>query len=313
MSKDNVMTNGGAKISVLIPTLNAGERWIEALAGIKAQTAAIGSKIIVDSGSTDDTVAAAKNYGFEVVTINRHEFNHGRVRQQLAELSADAEFCVFLTQDAILATDNSINNLVAAFENPAVALAYGKQLPHHNARPLEAHARMFNYHDRHEVRAYSDKKKLGFKVVFCSNSFAAYRKATLNDVGGFPSNSIMGEDALVSARLLLAGYKVAYVADATVYHSHSYSFKEEFKRYFDTRVFHEQNKWLIDSYGRPTGEGIRYLKSEVNYIMRNHPQSLLHLAGSNFAKWLGYSSGKYYRKLPKNLLKKLSMHSAYWE
>jgi rhamnosyltransferase len=301
------------KVSLLIPTLNAGKDWPKALESIQAQSLSPMHKIIIDSGSTDETVPLAASAGFDVIKIGKKEFNHGTARQTLADRSHDADICIFLTQDAVLASPGSILNLVNVFEDPQIGLAYGRQLPHHNARPLEAHARLFNYHERHEVRAYSDKQKLGFKVVFCSNSFAAYRKEVLNQVGGFPSDSIMGEDAIVSARMLLAGHKVAYVADAMVYHSHSYSFKEEFKRYFDTRVFHEQNKWLIDNYGRPTGEGLRYVKSEVNYVIRNHPQSLLHVVGSTFAKWLGYSSGKYYKKVPKNLLKKLSMHSSYWE
>src|SRR6202007_1280250 len=123
--------------------------------------------------------------------------------------SGDADICVFLTQDAILAAPDSIGNLVSAFEDQQIALAYGRQLPHRNARPLETHARLFNYHTRHEVRSYSDKDKLGFKVFFCSNSFAAYRKSALSEIGGFPSDSIMGEDAIVSAKLLLGGYRVA--------------------------------------------------------------------------------------------------------
>jgi len=307
------MAENNYTTALLIPTLNAGKDWPKALESISAQTLSPLRKIIIDSGSTDDTVALAASAGFEVVKISKKEFNHGASRQTLVDRSHDAEICIFLTQDAILASPDSIHNLVNGFDDPHVGLAYGRQLPHTNARPLEAHARLFNYHDRHEVRTYTDKHRLGFKVFFCSNSFAAYRKDALNQVGGFPSDSIMGEDALVSARLLLAGYKVAYVADAWAYHSHSYTFQQEFKRYFDTRVFHEQNKWLIDSYGRPTGEGLRFIRSEANYVLRNHPQSLLRMAGSNFAKWLGYSSGKYYKKVPKNLLKRLSMHSSYWE
>ncbi len=299
--------------ALLIPTLNAGKAWPALLESIEAQTLQPLRKIIIDSGSKDETVSLAVSAGFEVITISKSEFNHGTARQALVNVSTDADICIFLTQDAILASPDSLAKLVEAFDDPQVGLAYGRQLPHSGARPLEAHARLFNYHTRHEVRSFNDKDKLGFKVFFCSNSFAAYRKAALNEVGGFPSDSIMGEDAIVSAKLLLAGYKVAYVADALVHHSHSYTYKEEFKRYFDTRVFHEQNKWLIDKYGRPTGEGLKFLKSEISYMARKHPQSLFRVAGSTLAKWLGYSSGRYYKKVPKNLLKKLSMHSSYWE
>src|ERR1700744_1580921 len=113
------------RISILIPTLNAGHRWLEALEAINRQTAAISRKIIIDSGSTDNTVSHARQYGFEVFSIPATTFNHGRVRQQLAELATDTDICVFLTQDAILSADDSVGNLVKKFSAPEIALAYG--------------------------------------------------------------------------------------------------------------------------------------------------------------------------------------------
>ncbi len=301
------------KLSVLIPTLNAGEKWIELLESIKNQSIFIHKKIIIDSGSVDNTVAEAVDYGFEVKVISQDDFNHGRVRQQLVDLSGNADICIFLTQDAILATNNSIKNLVEAFSDPDVGLAYGRQLPHKNATALETHARLFNYPNHSSVRSYRDKYHLGFKVFFCSNSFAAYRKKALKIAGGFPSHSIMGEDALVSAKMLMERFKIAYIADATVYHSHSYSTLAEFKRYFDTRVFHEQNPWLIVDYGKPTGEGIRFVRSEIKYVIRHDFKSILKSITSLGAKWLGYKSGKYYKQLPHSVLRKLSMHKHYWK
>jgi rhamnosyltransferase len=123
----------------------------------------------------------------------------------------------------------------------------------------------------------------------------------------------MGEDAIVAAKMLQKGYRKAYVAEATVYHSHNYTIKEEFKRYFDTRVFHEQNKWLVEEYGKPTGEGIKFVRSELSYIIRNDFKSILRSMASILAKWLGYKSGKFYKILSINMLKKLSMHSYYWK
>jgi rhamnosyltransferase len=213
----------------------------------------------------------------------------------LADTAVTADICTFLTQDAIPATPDSIEKLLTPFNDDAIGLAYGRQLPHDNATPLEKHARLFNYPDTSNVRSMDDKSRFGFKVFFCSNSFAAYRKKALMDVGGFPTDTIMGEDALFAAKMLTKGYKLAYVAEAQVKHSHSYSFKEEFKRYFDTRVFHEQNKWIHDIYGRPSGEGLRYVRSELKYIADTDSRFLFNSVSLLFAKWLGYSTGKYYR------------------
>ncbi len=301
------------RLSILIPTLNAGESWMAVLEGVKNQSIFIPKKIIIDSGSTDATVEIALDYGFEVKRISKDDFNHGRVRQQLVDLSDNTDICIFLTQDAILATNDSIKNLVEAFNDPDVGLAYGRQLPHKNATILETHARLFNYPEHSFVRSYRDKYHLGFKVFFCSNSFAAYRKSALKVAGGFPSHSIMGEDALVSAKMLMERFKIAYVADAAVYHSHSYSTIAEFKRYFDTRVFHEQNSWLIEDFGKPTGEGVRFLRSEIKYVIRHDLKSIFKSITSLGAKWLGYKSGKYYNRLPYPMLLKLSMHKHYWK
>jgi rhamnosyltransferase len=301
------------RASLLIPTYNAGELWPKVLKAIDEQNFTFHHKLIVDSGSNDATVSLALDSGFEVIQIPQSEFNHGQTRQLLIENAAGSDIGIFITQDAILASPDSIAQLVAAFHDPSVGLAYGRQLPHEQARPLEIHARLFNYPAQSAVRSFADKSQLGFKVFFCSNSFAAYRISALQQAGGFPSESIMGEDAIISARLLLENYRIAYVAEAAVYHSHSYTYSQEFKRYFDTRVFHEQNHWLIEKYGKPTGEGLRYIRSEVRYIMERHPFSLPRVFGSTLAKWLGYSLGKFYRKIPKSLLKKISMHSAYWK
>ena len=299
--------------SILIPTYNAGNEWETSLQAIASQTTHVSHKIIVDSGSTDNTVKIAEGFGFKVVSIPQHQFNHGATRQLLVELAEDTDVCIFLTQDAILALPDSIKNIVNAFDDPEVSIAYGRQLPHINAKPLEAHARLFNYPGDPEVVSMEDLDKKGFKVFFCSNSFSAYRTSALLSVGGFPSDSIMGEDAIVAAKMLQQGFKKAYVADAVAYHSHTYTLAEEFKRYFDTRVFHEQNRWLIENYGKPTGEGLKFVKSEMKYISKNDPKYIFKSIASLGAKWMGYKIGKFYTAMPLTILKRISMHKHYWK
>ena len=301
------------KTCICIPTLNAGPNWTKLLESIKEQCVSLSGKVIIDSGSTDDTVQLATQHGFEVVHIHKSDFNHGKTRQQLVDMLPEVDICVFLTQDAILASADAIENIVNAFNDPEIGMAYGRQLPHKGAKTLETHARLYNYPAEPNILSYQDKDDMGFKVFFCSNSFAAYRRSALLNVGGFPSDSIMGEDAIVAAKMLIAGFKKAYVANAAVYHSHSYTLTEEFKRYFDTRVFHEQNKWLVEKYGKPTGEGIKFMKSELKYVLKNDPKSIFKSIASLGAKWLGYKSGGGYDKIPFSILKRISMHKHYWK
>jgi hypothetical protein len=80
----------------------------------------------------------------------------------------------------------------------------------------------------------------------------------------------------VAAKMLMAGYKVAYAAEALVYHSHNYSFQAEFQRYFDTGVFHVQAPWLIEIFGSVKNEGLKMLKAQLHLVGRglvNHSQS----------------------------------------
>ncbi|MHB8117027.1 MAG: glycosyltransferase [Acidithiobacillus ferrivorans] len=141
----------------------------------------------------------------------------------VAERLNDFDMLVYMMQDGIQASPDGLENLVSAFSDPEVGVAYGRQLPRDGASPVEAHTRLFNYLEQSNKRTLADKSKLGIKAAFTSNSFAAYRTKAVFDVGGFPSKLILGEDMVVAARMLLAGWSVAYVADAQVYHSHGYT------------------------------------------------------------------------------------------
>jgi rhamnosyltransferase len=73
----------------------------------------------------------------------------------------------------------------------------------------------------------------------------------------------------VAARLLMAGKRVAYVAEACVHHSHNYSLVQEFRRYFDTGVFHARSPWLLQEFGTANSEGLRFVRSEISFLMPN--------------------------------------------
>jgi rhamnosyltransferase len=302
----------GARTALIILTYNTASWWERLCAGIRRQDLQPERIIIVDSSSQDETEALAHNAGFDVVRIAQKDFNHGGTRQFALQYAPDAEIVLYLTQDAILASGSSLRHLLTAFADPQVALAYGRQLPRPEARGIEAHARLFNYPMQSEVRTFACRTSRGLKTIFCSNSFAAYRCSALLEVGGFPSNVIFGEDTVTAGKLLQAGYKVAYVADATVYHSHSYTAMQEFRRYFDIGVLHIREPWLQETFGNAEGEGRRFVLSELRYLLRNGPwlipSAMLHVA----AKLLGYRAGRKEAVLSVKLKRQLSMHRGFW-
>lgn len=300
------------RIGLLIPTLNAGPRWQAALHALSLQDLRPDRSLLVDSDSRDDTVEAARAHGFEIIGIRREQFDHGATRQLGLDHLADCDVVVCMTQDAIAASPDTLSKLVARFADDQVAVAWGRQLPHDDANPIAAHARRFNYPGQSRQVRSQDIPTLGIKAAFCSNSFAAWRQSALRAVGGFPSQTLLGEDMLSCAKLLQAGWSSAYVAEAAVQHSHNYSAAEEFRRYFDTGVLHSREAWLIKAFGRAEGEGLRFIRSEWQALAGYGAYWRLKALLNNAAKFSGYALGRRYLRLPKRLVPRLSMHPRWW-
>jgi len=174
--------------------------------------------------------------------------------------------------------------------------------------------RLFNYPPESLERSNADKEKYGLKTVFVSNSFAAYRKADLAACGYFQNGLIFGEDTCAVGRMLLDGYRISYVANATVSHSHNYSLIEEFKRYFDIGVLHSSENWLLKEYGVAEGQGIGYVQSAISYYLANKSWYLIpNLIIRCGVKFVGYRLGRRFNNLPLWLRPRLSMYSGWWK
>lgn len=297
---------------LIVPTRNPGPMWEHWLSAMRQQRYLM-SGMVVDSASTDGMELCELPTGWRLLPIALKDFNHGGTRNMaLQHLPSGTEVVVFMTQDALLADPDALLVLLTAFDDPSIACAFGRQLPHTDATPLAAHARLFNYPTTSRTLSMADQPQLGIKTCFFSNSFAAYRLHDLLAVGGFPSDVILGEDMSVAARMLIAGKRVAYVAEACVHHSHNYTLAQEFRRYFDTGVFHARSSWLLQTFGEAGGEGLRFLLSETKYLSRRAPSWLFIAALHTFAKWIGYKLGRQETYLPLRLKRLFSMHKGYW-
>lgn len=300
------------KFNLVIPTYNSGLLWKEWINRYHAQTLKADSVLIIDSSSTDQTVTLSENAGFSVYKIEQSAFNHGGTRNLAAEMVGDCDILVFMTQDALLASPNALEKLLQPFINTEVAAVCGRQLPHREANPIAAHARLFNYPAKSSVKSRRDIDKLGIKVAFMSNSFAAYRKSVFKELGGFPQDTIFAEDMYLSAKIILASYQVAYCAEAQVHHSHNYTLKEEFQRYFDIGVFHQREQWIQQDFGTVNSEGKKFVISEFLFLLKNSPFWIFRMLVATFLKWLGYKLGFYYKSIPLYVCRKLSMNKGFW-
>jgi len=298
---------------LVIPTLNASDSSSNLFKSLANQTFKLEILLAIDSSSDDNSVENFNDFGFGVHQIPRKSFNHGATRQLALSLCPDADIIIYMTQDAILASPDSIKNILAPFEDEKVGAVCGRQLPHTDASPLAAHARLFNYSAKSSIKSRDDIPRLGIKAAFISNSFAAYRRTALMDVEGFPSDVIFGEDTFVAAKMLQAGWKVAYSGDAACYHSHNYSAMEEFRRYFDIGVFHSREKWFIASLGKPEGEGKKFVLSELKYLAQHAPWLIPSAVVRTGLKLFGYKLGQREHSMSLWLKQKLSMNKGYWK
>ena len=248
-------------VQLIVPTLNAGELWPTFIEAVKSQIGLEFKVLVIDSGSSDHTVQLTQEARWDLIQIQKSEFNHGRTRQLgIDSLNPEIELVIFMTQDAIFASTSSLKLLLEPFKDLQIAAVYGRQLPHRNATWYAASQRRINYPDQSTCKSYEDRHHFGIKTAFFSNSFGAYRVNTLKSIGGFPSDVPLGEDMYICAKMLTAGFKIQYTANAEVFHSHNLSFIEEFKRYYMTGLFHKREKWLIDNFNITLSEGLNTIK-----------------------------------------------------
>lgn len=301
------------KLQIIIPIYRPDAKFLRLLSMIKQQSISDIPVLLIDSGKGISYADAIGGMNVEIRHISSQDFNHGGTRQWGINQCSEPDIFFFLTQDAIPADAYAIENLVAVFDDEQVGCAYGRQLPHEGAGVFGRIARAFNYPPESHIYGLEDRKQHGIKTAFISNSFAAYRREAMNEVGGFPNDTILSEDMYVAAKMLLNGWHVAYVADAMVYHSHDYTMLQEFRRYFDIGVFHAREAWIQRDFGKAEGEGKRFVITELRSVMRHHPMSLWEIPLRDGLKYLGYCMGKREAQIPNTWKKKCSMFPQYWE
>jgi rhamnosyltransferase len=229
-------------VSVVIPTRNAGPGFEQILQATLAQNVT-GKQIeivVVDSDSTDGTLALAERYGAKVISISPDEFNHGETRN-LGIQSSRGDLVACLVQDAQPVNAEWLPALVTAVESrPEVAGAYSRQVPW----PGDDALTRFVVHQWHQVQG-------GQRVVqalpasggLASLTFPERRRmCTFDDVSSmlrrdvwerFPYRPVrFAEDMDWAKRVLQADYRIVYEPRSQVYHSHTRPFSYNLRRQY---------------------------------------------------------------------------------
>jgi rhamnosyltransferase len=302
-----------SNVAVILPTWNSEAFFDSFSAPLLMQGIRPDQVLVVDSESKDRTVARARECGFRVHEIPRTEYNHGGTRALAATLCDWAEFLVYTTPDAIMERPDTLAKLLAVFEDSSIAAAYGRQLPHTNADIFARCACATNYPATSLLRTYEMRKTLGFKSIFFSDNLGAYRRSALESVGSFPRRIITAEDTIVAAKFMLAEWKIAYVADAAVYHSHNQTLSQLFRRYFDTGVMHEMEGWIREKYGEPSGDGVRFLRAEIARVSEENVALVPMMFLRTIAKYTGYQLGRRHSRLPLGIKRRIGNFREFWQ
>ncbi|HET6682828.1 MAG TPA: glycosyltransferase [Gaiella sp.] len=297
-------------ISVVIPVKNGGQDLERCLAGIAAQT--LGEEVeivVVDSGSTDGSVDVARAAGALVQEIDSAEFGHGRTRNLGVRL-AKGDLVVFTSQDAVAADETWLAHLsAAARSDPEVAGAYGRQLPHADARPPERFFLDFLYGPEPRTQRVGENEELTFESTLFSNVNAAVPRWALERFP-FRDDLTMSEDQEWSRRALRAGFSLVYEPRAAVRHSHAYTIGSAFRRFFDSGVSAEHA--YVEGYESRAAlrrAGARYAREELAWLWTTGRRRWIpYTAVYELGKFAGLQLGLHHRRLPGSLTRRLSAY-----
>ena len=227
-------------VSVVIRSYNEEQHIGRLLEGILQQTLADVEIILVDSGSTDSTVAIARLDPARVISIRPEDFSFGYSLNVGCE-AAQGELIAIASAHVYPVYKDWLEKLTAPFSDERVALTYGKQRGNEHSKYSE-----------HQVfaRWFPDEPDHNQKHPFCNNANAAIRRSVWEQIRY--DETLTGlEDTAWAKQVIQIGYKIAYVPAAEIIHVHDETPRRIYNRYRREaialkRIFPEERFTLID-------------------------------------------------------------------
>ena len=209
-----------SKASIIIRCYNEEEHIGRLLAGLMQQAGQDYEIIVVDSGSTDATLAIASRYPVKIISIKKDDFSFGYSLNVGCD-AAGSEFLVIVSAHVYPVHHDWLEMLLKPFEDARVGLVYGKQRGNGTTK----------YSERQMFSKWFPAHSSGSQGhPFCNNANAAIRKSLWERFRY--DESLTGlEDLAFAKQLIGAGYKIAYQAEAVIIHVHDESWKSLFNRY----------------------------------------------------------------------------------
>lgn len=249
--------------------------------------------VLLTSDSNFEIEELQKNLGEEVrvMGIPKIRFSHGGTRQAGMDMS-DADYVMFMTQDAVPKDNQLTLKLYEALQKPDAAVAYARQVPKKDADEIEKFSRRYNYPKKSRTQSAIDIERTGIKAIFCSDSCAMYDHRLHKEIGGFDVDADFNEDSIFAYHALMKGYTVEYCAEAKVYHSHNLTLKQQFVRNRNIAAAHKKYSEIYGSI-KSENEGVRYFLTGSRYFLSKHQyRNCFKLFLVCAVRFIGYKTGK---------------------
>ena len=199
------------------------------LTGALRQTHPPDEIIVVDSGSTDATLAIASAFPVQIVHVDPSDFSFGRALNLGLEAAA-SDLAVFASAHVYPLYDSWIEQLTAPLERAEVAMAYGRQQTPADGRFSEQQLM---------ARWFPSRSVETQRHPFCNNANAAIRRSVWEDQPY--DEALTGlEDLDWAKRAIDRGMPLSYVAEAPVVHVHNESFWQVVNRYQREAIAHKR-------------------------------------------------------------------------
>jgi glycosyltransferase involved in cell wall biosynthesis len=208
--------------SIVIRTLNEEKHLGELLSAIGRQmTDDLDHEVIlVDSGSEDRTLEIAVDHGCKILHITREEFSFGRALNMGCE-GASGDFLVIISGHCIPTDEYWLQKLCKPLMEDEATYSYGRQIGASSSRYSER--RIF-------AKYYPEESKIPQEGFFCNNANSAIKRASWGKQK-FDEDLTGLEDMELAQRLVTNGDKIAYVAEASVYHLHEETWGQVKRRF----------------------------------------------------------------------------------
>ena len=305
------------KVDVIIPTYKPQKRMLKVIEALEKQSYPVNEIIIMN---TEEKYWNTFLYGEKILKkrdnvtvrhLSKMEFDHGNTRRWGVKKS-EAEYFICMTDDAMPADEFLVEELLKPMLEKKAEFSYARQLPNEDCGVIERFTRDFNYPAEGCIKGKEDLERLQIKTYFFSNVCAAYTRSIYEELGGFAECAIFNEDMYFAATAINAGYRIAYAADAKVFHSHNYKNKMQFHRNFDNGVSQAMRPDLFENISS-TGEGMKLVKLTMQYLREQKKIHLIpKLIISSAYKYIGFKMGINYKRLPQNLVAKCTLNKEFW-